>query len=251
MYRLLLQSAFRAQKQVDRIVELPVEAAQGYIFLPASLLHELPQVIVRTHIALESLFRAVDADPLAKLLVVFPKQCQQGQRFLPDAFYGILHQFGRYETERQIDSLVVRLDFVRQGVDGSVYLVGIAAAAVGTPCRRIPNRRIYRDFRSDLCRFGVDTHLAQELAQAVLADFRAVDIEQHGERAATFHIFILFHQIAIVKHSAIRLSSDCVSVSILSLVTWAYICVVSTRLCPSIRLTVSIGTPCESVISVA
>ena len=129
---------------------------------------------------------------------MFPKQSQKGQRFLSDAFHGILHQFGRYEAERQIDSLVMRLDFLCQCVDGAVYLVGIAAAAVGTPCRRIPDCGVYRDFRSDLCRFGVDTHLTQELAQAVLADFRAVDIKQHGERAAAFHI-ILFHNCCLQR----------------------------------------------------
>lgn len=198
VYRFLLQAASRAQKQVERIVELPIETAQGNIFLSVSLLHEVSQVVVRTHIALESLFCAVDADPLAELLVVLPKQCQQGQRLLSDAFHGILHQFGRYEAEQQIDSLVVRLDFLRQCVDGSVHLVGIAAAAVGTPCRWVPDGRIYRDFRPNLRRFGVDTHLAQELAQAVLADFRAVDIKQHGERAAAFHI-ILFHNCCLQR----------------------------------------------------
>ena len=171
---------------------------QGNIFLSVSLLHEVTQVVVRTHIALVGLFRAVDADPLAKLLVVFPKQCQQGQRLLPDAFHGILHQFGRYEAERQIDSLVVRLNFACQSVDGLVYFVGITAAAVGTPCRRIPNCRIDRDFRPDLRRLGVDTYFAQELTQTVLADFRAIDIEQHGERAAAFHI-ILFHNCCLQR----------------------------------------------------
>ena len=56
---------------------------------------------------------------------------------------------------------------------------------------------------------------------------------------------------ATVNRSAIRSSSDCVSVSILSSVTWVYIYVVSTRLCPNILLIVSIGTPCERAISVA
>ena len=64
-----------------------------------------------------------------------------------------------------------------------------------TSGRGIPDGRINRDFRSDLCRFGVDTHLTQELAQAVLADFRAVDIEEHGECAAARFIFSIrrFH----------------------------------------------------------
>ena len=90
------------------------------------------------------------------------------------------------------DRSAASLDFLRQRVDGAVYLTGIADATVGTPRRGIPDCRVYRDFRSDLRCLGVDAHLAQELAQAVLADFRAVDIEQYGKRAAAFYVLYSF-----------------------------------------------------------
>ena len=181
------QAAVRAQKQIERIVERRIETAQRNVLRCVLFPHERREVVVGVRIAGEGLFRAVDADPFAELIVVLPKQRQQRRGLLPDAFYGILDRFGRHEAEVAADAVVVAADNLREPADRMVYLRGVAAFAVGAPHGRVPERGVDADFRSYLCRCGVDAHFTQELAQAVFADFRAVDVEQHGECAASFY----------------------------------------------------------------
>lgn len=160
MYGFQPQAALRAQEQIERIVERRVETAQRNVLRCVFFPYERREVVVGVPIAGEGLFRAVDADPFAELLVVLPKQRQQHRRLLPDALHGILDRFGRHEAEVAADAFVMTADDLRKTVDRTVYLRGVAAFAVGATRRRIPERGVYLDLRTDLFGSGVDADFA-------------------------------------------------------------------------------------------
>ena len=81
-------------------------------------------------------------------------------------------------------------------VDGSVYRYGIFTATIGTPRFRIPDVRVYGSLSADLFPFGIYTHLAQELACAILAYFRAVNVKQYSKGTSALCILV----ISIISH---------------------------------------------------
>ena len=177
VHRLLHHIALRSQKEVEVVVERFVEASERDVFLPAFLLYERSQVVVRVLVAGIGLFRPIYADPFVKLCIVFPEQGQQRERLLSYAFYGVLHQFRRDEAEVVANPPIVGFDLFGQQVDGPIYFAGVGTPAVRASCLRIPQRRFDGGFDTYMSRFGVDADFAQELAGAVLADFSSIDIE--------------------------------------------------------------------------
>ena len=131
---------------------------------------------------------------------MLPEESQQGKRLLSDTFDCILDQFCRDETQAVLYPIIMSGYLACQVIYGAVHSNGILASSICTPFLRIPDSRIDRYFGTYLSPFGIDAHLAQQLAHPVLAYFCTVDIKQQGKCAAAFGILflnILFHILSI------------------------------------------------------
>ena len=130
---------------------------------------------------------------------MFPEESQQGKRFLTDTLDGILYKFRRDEAQTVLYTVIMSGNLACQVIYGAVHGNGILTPPIGTTFFRIPDSGIDRDFGPYLCPFGINAHLAQQLAHPVLAHFRAIDIKQYGKSAAPFGVLffcILFHILA-------------------------------------------------------
>ena len=153
--------AVLAKEQFKIIIEILVEATQRDIFHAFLILDESGKVLVRSQVRIKRFLDAVQSDPLAEILVMFPEQGQQGKRFLADTHDSVLYQFCCNEAEIMFDCVVMSGNLFRQFIYGTVHRHGIRTASVGTAFFRIPDVGIDGYLRANLFPFGINAHLAQ------------------------------------------------------------------------------------------
>ena len=160
MYSFGLHAAILAKEKFKVVVKGLVETAQGDISHTLFIIYKSGQMLVRPLVRIESLLYPVHSDAFLEFFVMFSEQCQQSERFLADAHYGILYQLRRDESQTDLNPVVMSGNFFCQSVYGTIDDNGILAASIGASLFRIPDGRIDGHFCAYLFLFGINAHFA-------------------------------------------------------------------------------------------
>lgn len=109
-----------------------------------------------------------------ELLIMLPEKSQEGKRLLSNSHHGVLYLFRGDESQAVLYPPVMLFDFFSQIIYGPVDGKGIHTASISPSIFRIPYGWVDGYFCAYLFPLGIYAYLAQQLARSVLADFRAV-----------------------------------------------------------------------------